>query len=59
VVEHVEDGVGLALVEELVAQLDVVLDVVDFRLAGVGYDRVVVRGGDGTGFVANLSGEEV
>jgi hypothetical protein len=47
-VEHVEDRVRLALMEELVSELNVVLDVVDFRFAGVGDDGVVVLGGDGT-----------
>ena len=57
--EHVEDGVRLALVEELVAQLDVMLDVEDFGLAGVGDDGVVVRRSNRTGLVTDLAGEEV
>lgn len=57
--EHVDEGVGLALGEELVAEVDVVLYVEDFGFAGVGDDGVVGGGGDGACGIVEFSGEEV
>lgn len=59
VAEHVEDRVGLALDPKLVAELGRAGDVVDFGLARVGNDGVVVGGGDGAGGGVDGAGEEV
>ncbi len=49
----------MAFDPEAVAQSGVAGDVVDAGFAGVGYDGVVVGGGDRTGGVVGAAGEEV
>ncbi|KAI6770969.1 hypothetical protein HG531_009824 [Fusarium graminearum] len=57
--EHIEDGVGLALCEKAIAELDVVLNVVHAGLTAVGDNKIVVRRRNGTSIVAYLAGEKV
>lgn len=57
--EHVADGIWLALGEKLVLQRNVALNVVDARLAGVGDDGIIFRGGDGSRRVFDLASKEV
>ena len=57
--EHVEQGIPLRLDPKLVAQLDVALDFVGCRFAGIHEDLVVVGGRNRADSLAELSRKEV
>lgn len=57
--QHVDDRVWLPLEPEAIAPMSIVSDFVDFRLASVDHDVVVIRIGDGPYLLFEVSCEEI